>query len=421
MKRILSSRRYYIWARVCVFFITAALITGTVGCTEIPVVTLTITSTEGGSVTTPGEGTFTYNEGTIVNLVAETDEGYVFFGWTGNVSHVEDVNDATTYITMSNDYSITADFNENLQIRDWYDLDAVRNNLSGNHTLMNNLDSTTAGYEELASPTANQGKGWEPIGYEEDQYDSYQIHPFIGTFNGQGYKICDLFINRPDEIPVGLFRIVLSGAHIENIGVVNVTVIGGCEVGGLVGHIQDAIIYNSYVTGNITSERYKAGGLVGCMSGTSVSNSYSTGNVNGHSDVGGLVGDNWRSNVINSYSTANVNGNYYVGGLLGHLTFGTVSNSYYSGIVNGDNYIGGMVGSNVDGTVSNSFWDTETSGQATSAGGTGKNTTEMQDITTFSGASWDIIGVADSDTRNPSYIWNILNYETYPFLSWQPV
>jgi hypothetical protein len=52
---------------------------------------------------------------------------------------------------------------ENLEIQDWYDLNAVRDNLDGHRILMNDLDSTTAGYEELASPTANQGKGWQPM------------------------------------------------------------------------------------------------------------------------------------------------------------------------------------------------------------------------------------------------------------------
>jgi hypothetical protein len=33
---------------------------------------------------------------------------------------------------------------QNLEIRDWYDLDAVRDNADGHHTLMNDLDSTTA-------------------------------------------------------------------------------------------------------------------------------------------------------------------------------------------------------------------------------------------------------------------------------------
>ncbi|MGB6872666.1 MAG: hypothetical protein WBE46_00750, partial [Dehalococcoidia bacterium] len=71
-------------------------------------------------------------------------------------------------------------------------------------------------------------------------------------------------------------------------------------------------------------------------------------------------------------------------------------------------------------TVTNSFWDTQTSGQATSDGGTGKNTTEMKNIATFSGAGWSIIEVTNPETRNPSYIWNIVDDETYPFLSWQP-
>jgi len=93
-----------------------------------------------------------------------------------------------------------------------------------------------------------------------------------------------------------------------------------------------------------------------------------------------------------------------------------VSNSYSSGNVTGG---GGLVGANC-GIVSNSFWDIETSGQATSGGGTDKSTTEMKDITTFSGATWDIIAVANPSTRNLSYIWNIVDDETYPFLSWQP-
>jgi len=72
-------------------------------------------------------------------------------------------------------------------------------------------------------------------------------------------------------------------------------------------------------------------------------------------------------------------------------------------------------------TVSNCFWDTETSGQTTSAGGTGKTTAEMKDFTTFSGATWNITAVANSGTRNPAYIWNIVDDVTCPFLSWQPV
>jgi len=71
---------------------------------------LTVASTDGGSVTTPGEGTFPYNAGTVVSLVAVPDDGYEFVNWTGDVSTVADVNAASTTITMNGDYSITANF-----------------------------------------------------------------------------------------------------------------------------------------------------------------------------------------------------------------------------------------------------------------------------------------------------------------------
>jgi hypothetical protein len=70
---------------------------------------LTITSTAGGTVTTPGEGTFTYDQGTVVNLVATPTDGYRFVNWTGNVGTITSVNGANT-ITMNGDYSITANF-----------------------------------------------------------------------------------------------------------------------------------------------------------------------------------------------------------------------------------------------------------------------------------------------------------------------
>jgi len=71
---------------------------------------LTIFSTAGGSVTTPGEGVYTYDDGTVVDLVAEAEEGYRFVEWTGDVGTIADAYAATTIITMNGDYSITANF-----------------------------------------------------------------------------------------------------------------------------------------------------------------------------------------------------------------------------------------------------------------------------------------------------------------------
>jgi hypothetical protein len=296
-----------------------------------------------------------------------------------------------------------------LEIRTWYDLEEIRNNLSGHHVLMNDLDSTTAGYDELASPTANEGKGWHPIiGAGGDP-------PFTGTFDGQGYEIRDLFINLPGIGYVGLFSIVGEGGYIEHIGIVNADVAATAYVGGLVG-VNKGTVTNSYSTGSVTGGMW-AGGLVGQNEGT-VSSSYSTGHVTSDAGAGGLIAGN-AGTVSNSYSTGNVTGRSGAGGLIA-ANSGTVTNSYSTGSVTGDEYLGGLVGYSDEGGVSNSFWDIEISGQSTSAGGTSKTTAQMKDITTFTGVAWTIGAVATAGTRDSFYTWNIVNGLTYPFLSWQP-
>ena len=437
---------------------------------------LTIDSTDGGEVITPGEGTFTYDAGTVVDLVAEAEESYTFVQWTGDVGTIADIDAAETTITMSGNYSITANFilfaggsgtaEDPYQMADWRHLDNLRNYLSSYFILINDLDLSSIGYTELASETGNEGKGWEPIGTE--------LYSFTGSFNGQGYETHDLFIDRPDEEYVGLFGIIAGSAVIEDIGVVNAdvtgmyhvggllgynnhgtvtdcyssgSVTGNDEVGGLVGYNDDGTITNSYSSGSV-SGMYHIGGLVGYNDEGTVTDSYSSANVTGELRVGGLVGRNDDGTVSsystgsvtggdyvgglvgyncgtgivsNSYSSANVTGDDYIGGLVGYIDEGTVSNSYSTGNVTGDDYVGGLVGYTDEGTVSNCFWDTQTSGQATSAGGTDKTTAEMKNVATFSGAGWNIIAVANPGTRNPAYIWNIVDDETYPFLSWQPV
>jgi hypothetical protein len=79
------------------------------------------------------------------------------------------------------------------------------------------------------------------------------------------------------------------------------------------------------------------------------------------------------------------------------------------------------------GTVYSSFWDTESTRQPTSNGGTGKTTAEMKRIATFSDTatdgldeSWDITPVVAGE-NNAAYTWNIVDGQTYPFLSWQYV
>jgi len=207
----------------------------------------------------------------------------------------------------------------NLEIRDWYDLDAVRYNLDGDHILMNDLDSTTPGYTTRASPTAHGGKGWESIGY---------MDRFTGSFDGQGYEIRDLFINRPDEAYLGLFGRVDDTGVIKDVGVANAAVTGWRSVGGLAGENQGTVI-DCYATGTVIGDE-RVGGLIGRTSGT----------------------------VIDCYSTSTVIGNGCVGGLVGNNYEGTVGNSYYNydeALINGENIItiGALFGEDFDQWLAN--------------------------------------------------------------------
>jgi hypothetical protein len=74
---------------------------------------LTISSTTGGSVTGPGEGTLQYNHGEVVSLVASPDVGYAFVNWTGtavDAGKVADTSSASTSVTVDADYTLQANF-----------------------------------------------------------------------------------------------------------------------------------------------------------------------------------------------------------------------------------------------------------------------------------------------------------------------
>ncbi|MFW5907668.1 MAG: InlB B-repeat-containing protein, partial [Candidatus Natronoplasma sp.] len=80
---------------------------------EIDTYTLTINSTEGGNVTVPGEETFEYDHGSVIDLEAVADEGYHFVEWIGDNGTIDDPNANLTSIEMLGDYMITAEFEIN--------------------------------------------------------------------------------------------------------------------------------------------------------------------------------------------------------------------------------------------------------------------------------------------------------------------
>ncbi|WP_406658139.1 LamG-like jellyroll fold domain-containing protein [Methanolobus sp. ZRKC2] len=145
------------------------------------------------------------------------------------------------------------------QIYTLEDLNNIRNDLSGDYTLMNDID---------ASPTSswNDGAGWMPVGNDSA--------PFNGTFDGYNYKINNLHIDGPETEKIGFFGLT-RGARIENVKLENVNITGKETlttyrheiIGGLIGQMENTEVVNCHTSGKITTKYYfssnKAAGLIG--------------------------------------------------------------------------------------------------------------------------------------------------------------
>ncbi|MFP6845122.1 MAG: hypothetical protein VB958_07930 [Thalassolituus sp.] len=237
------------------------------------------------------------------------------------------------------------------------------------YELINNLDfdSNADGVMDANDAYWNEGDGWEPIG-SEDYFES--------IFDGNGYEIRNLYINRSTPI-VGLFA-VISGdaAALRNIGVIGKLVATADDyVGVLAGAaISGAKVSDAYAIGTVSGNKY-AGGLVGFLIDASISRSFVIGNVSGDAGVGGLVGaaDVFAS-ITDTFATGSVAGSSYIGGLVGAAGIEyeggvVIANSFSSGRVTAtDSYGGGLVGyEDPDTIITDSHWATDTTDQSDSA------------------------------------------------------
>ena len=224
--------------------------------------------------------------------------------------------------------------------------------------------------------------GWPPIGSDANRFSS--------LFEGNGYPIANLFMNRA-EPNLGLFSVLHGNGRIQDVGLLDVNVVGNeNNIGGLVG-INHGSITNSYATGTVsgTGDVRYIGGLLGVNRGritnsyatvvvagniilegdvgigglaginfSVIANSYATGTVEGtenEENIGGLVGYNNRGTIINSHATGAVSGDIEAGGLAGTSDEGTIINSYATGTIEGAKASGGLVGSIVRSTIINSY------------------------------------------------------------------
>jgi len=266
-------------------------------------------------------------------------------------------------------------------------LNEVRNFPTAHFILNSSIDLSEI---TVADKVYNDGKGWEPIGSENE--------PFKGSFDGKGNRIVNLNINRPDEDDIGLFgtienavlcNIVLEnvnvsgqnnvgalvgsvmGGSVDNCQVINGSVQGALSIGGMIGSNYLGEITSSYAEVEVVGSKgpyllYSmfVGGLAGYNEGGIIADSHAEGKVSGDFDVGGLVGVNTCDNnydesakgkIADSYAKGIVTGLFNIGGLVGRNTYGIIEESHAEGPVEGTSEVGGLVGNNKYGQITDSY------------------------------------------------------------------
>ena len=115
-------------------------------------------------------------------------------------------------------------------VNDIYDLQNIEAFLAGSYALGKDIDAH-------GTKAWNAGRGFKPIGIKDEK--SGAEAPFCGNFDGNGHRIIGLFIDRPDEHYVGLFR-EIRGRNVlhnlaKNLELVNANIRGNHYVGTLAG------------------------------------------------------------------------------------------------------------------------------------------------------------------------------------------
>lgn len=296
-----------------------------------------------------------------------------------------------------------------------------------------NNSSWNAYFEQTADIDASTSANWD----DGDGGDTEGFSPigtsypnrFSGTYNGNGFTISGITMNRTGDEVLGLFgyaygatisdlnltAVNITGTNVTYIGsfsglmggnstVTNVSATGSISgqsyIGGIIGWISQSQINNSHFIGTISGIG-SIGGLVGNVSSSTVSTSYAKGSIfgngggnsnsiggfvgnnyqdgvitnsyaevditNGYSAIGGFVGyNNQASSIANSYATGDVSGTVSIGGFAGNnYSSSSITDSYSTGTASGSSKVGGFIGSNSSATVTDSFWNTETSGLST--------------------------------------------------------
>jgi len=269
----------------------------------------------------------------------------------------------------------------------------------------------TADINATTTSSWHSGAGFSPIGNG--------VIKFTGSYDGDGFTISNLYINRPLTDRIGLFGYVGDGGTLSRILLQNVNITGDQLTGSLVGGAQGTTSENTVniqqcgSSGDVVGAS-QTGGFIGqYLDYVNIEQCYT------HCDVvqttpyyaGGFIGETdnvpypGRGIILNCYSHGNVTSTSTVaGGFMGRGHVARITNSYCTGSVyhsDGDDPTDhGFIASWGNGFFSNNFWDSEASNQ-TDCGihgtpnyeATGKTTAEMKTQSTFTDAGWDFTSI----------------------------
>lgn len=313
------------------------------------------------------------------------------------------------------------------------------------YELMNDLDFDTNKDHIIDSADAywRDGLGWQPIG------SKLLDQPFSATFDGNGFTLFNLHINRNDTIDpakmdaqAGLFSFIRQ-AELRNIHIAGkLTVISGSNnTGGLVSYAENSVIKRCDITGAIFySGQYtpanlltSMGGLIGEMRTSLVEASATNVTILGPNPAG-IVGLAFNSVIKSSYSLGTLTplaGLNIPAGLLGLGQDSSIVNSYsasnanYYGITRPDKTPGSFT-TKINATVIDSYWlvdDTYPYSPAAQSKGQKVSLAELQCPTMADNTNCSTITLfknwqADLDEWGQPY-WDFGDNTSLPRLSFQ--
>ena len=201
-----------------------------------------------------------------------------------------------------------------IEINDLADLNELRNDKTGKTLYGSNagcpeggcrgveltadldFDTNQDGAMDAADTYWNDGKGWEPINY------------FSGVFEGNGYVIRNLYIDRLDGEYAGLFGYT-NGATIRRTGIAGkLSFVRGPFAGMLAARVEHTNLEAVFSTGRIEGNYYMVGGIAGYYFVGDSRNLFSTVrprflNWAGREPVGGILGNLSVGNIWNTFAT----------------------------------------------------------------------------------------------------------------------